>query len=81
MKRLNEIVFNDVFKNVPPYLLYILDKKQYPILGMDEWSICWSDLFKQLVQWSRGEIFRIYWKQAFNLGRHASAKTTQNNEK
>jgi len=28
--------FNDVFKSFSPYLLFISDKKQYPVLGMDE---------------------------------------------
>lgn len=36
MNHVNEIFFNDVFKSFSPYMLYILDKKQYPILGMDE---------------------------------------------
>lgn len=35
MNHVNEIFFN-VFKSFPPYMLYILDKKQYPILGMGE---------------------------------------------
>lgn len=36
MKHVNEILFNAVFKSFPPYLLYISDKKQYPVLEMDE---------------------------------------------